>query len=322
MAGNSELPLHDLHVFMEQVTTEIASEYRRIYARSTEDPGTAGDEGEENWAALLRDWLPPTYHVETKGRLIGYDGTMSPQVDIVVLKPAYPRKLLKKKTWLAGGVAAAFECKNTLTAEHVSAAARRCVAFKSLFQPRTGSPRRELRSPLLYGVLSHSHSWKRAKSDPIANVEKALSDASTRVEHPRNLLDMICVADLAFWHRFNIACYEADLSPYEPLLRERFGGNQGMMTGHTCSSFSSHNQSSEFRPVGALLASLVNGLAWEDSAVRDLADYYRLAKLPGTGQGGMRPWPLSVYSNEVALQIMAGRLTNGILWDDWSIGGI
>jgi hypothetical protein len=174
----------------------------------------------------------------------------------------------------------------------------------------------------LYGVLSHSHSWKRTKSDPIANVEKALYEAPTKVEHPRYLLDMICVADLAFWHRFNISAYDANLSPHEQFLREVFGGVHGMMTGHTCSSFSSQNQSADFRPVGALLASLVNSLAWEDPAVRDLADYYRLAKLLGTGQGGMRPWPLSVYSNEVALQIMGGRLTNGIHWDDWSIGGL
>ena len=44
---------HDLHKFMSQVTDEMASEYQRIHARAEEDPGTAGDEGEENWATLL-----------------------------------------------------------------------------------------------------------------------------------------------------------------------------------------------------------------------------------------------------------------------------
>jgi hypothetical protein len=85
---------HALHMFMAQVTEEMASEYERIYARAVEDPGTAGDEGEENWATLLRDWLPPNYHVRTKGRLLSHNGLMSPQIDVLVLKPSYPRKLL------------------------------------------------------------------------------------------------------------------------------------------------------------------------------------------------------------------------------------
>src|SRR5579864_7944483 len=145
---------------MSQISQEMASEYARIRARAREDPGTAGDEGEENWAEILRGWLPATYQVETKGRLIGHDGRMTPQVDIVVLKPSYPRRLLKKKVFLAGGVAAAFECKATLTAAHVATAVETCTKVKSLFEPRQGSPYRELRSPIVFGLLAHSHSWK------------------------------------------------------------------------------------------------------------------------------------------------------------------
>lgn len=125
-------PEHDLHTFMAQITHEMASEYDRIYAKTCDDPGTAGDEGEENWATLLREWLPPAYHVATKGRLISSDGRMSPQIDVLVLKPFYPRKLQEKKVWLANGVAAVFECKTTLRAEHISASAERCQAFKAL----------------------------------------------------------------------------------------------------------------------------------------------------------------------------------------------
>jgi len=33
---------------------EIEEEYNRIRKRAYEDPGTAGDQGEENWAELLR----------------------------------------------------------------------------------------------------------------------------------------------------------------------------------------------------------------------------------------------------------------------------
>ncbi len=46
---------HDLFDFMFQISRDMASEYERIQKRATEDPGTTGDQGEENWATLLRD---------------------------------------------------------------------------------------------------------------------------------------------------------------------------------------------------------------------------------------------------------------------------
>lgn len=97
---------------MSQISDDIAAEYKRIRARAAEDPGTAGDQGEENWATLLRGWLPSQYQVVTKGRLISHNGTTSPQVDVIVLKPSYPPKLLDKKLYLAAGVAAAFRMQN------------------------------------------------------------------------------------------------------------------------------------------------------------------------------------------------------------------
>jgi hypothetical protein len=204
---------HALHMFMAQVTDEMASEYERIYARAVEDPGTAGDEGEENWATLLRNWLPPNYHVRTKGRLLSHDGSMSPQIDVLVLKPSYPLKLLEKKVWLADGVAAAFECKTTLTAAHVAASVKTCATFKRLYKPRTGSPQRELRSPLVYGVLAHSHSWKGINSKPLENINNALRRALAQIDHPRLELDMMCVADLATWTSMYVSHYMVSWAP-------------------------------------------------------------------------------------------------------------
>ena len=39
---------HELFDFMGQVTREMSDEYERIRRRALEDPGTAGDEGEED----------------------------------------------------------------------------------------------------------------------------------------------------------------------------------------------------------------------------------------------------------------------------------
>ncbi|SPU47940.1 Uncharacterised protein [Brevundimonas diminuta] len=315
------MPEHDLHTFMSQITSDMASEYERIYARAAEDPGTAGDQGEENWATLFRDWLPATYHVQTKGRLISHDGRMSPQVDVVVLKPNYPKKLLEKKTWLAGGVAAAFECKTTLTAAHVTESVRRCAAFKELFAPRSGTPRTELRSPLIYGLLAHSHSWKGPNSDPVGNVQRALDNAAPSVSHPRLEMDVLCVADLATWRGMIMTRYEASWSPQSIALNKAFGAPYGPITSMNCSSLGSDNQTTTFQPVGALIEKLTKGLAWEDPSARDLADYFRLTHMGGSGMGNMRPWPLTTYSPEVASEIAKGSLKNGGFWDDWSLAG-
>jgi hypothetical protein len=311
---------HDLHVFMAQVSAEMASEYERIYKKAAGDPGTAGDEGEENWATLLRDWLPPNYHVETKGQLIAPDGSLSPQVDVLVLKPSYPRKLREKKVWLAGGVAAAFECKTTVTARHVTEAVERCARFKSLYAPRHGSPLKELRSPLIYGLIAHSHSWKGEKSDPVGNIERSLATAESAVTHPRLQLDLLCAADLATWSAAHITMYEAKWNPGQQAHLERaFEGPFGPMTSLTCSARETPSQTSEFQPVGAFISILTQQLAWEDASLRDIADYYRLADLWGSAAGDMRPWASSVYSDGVRAQLVAGRGTNGQAWDEWSI---
>ena len=158
---------HDLFDFVTSVTKGLAEEYDRIQKRVREDPGTAGDQGEENWAEILREWLPPAYNVVTKGRVLGHNGVASPQVDVIVLRPSYPPYLFNKKLYLAAGVAAAFECKLTLKAEHLEDAVENCIKIKKLFKPRVGTPYRELNTPIVYGLLAHSHSWKAEKSKPL-----------------------------------------------------------------------------------------------------------------------------------------------------------
>ena len=79
---------------------------------------------------------------------------------MVVLKDIYPKKLLDKKLYLASGVAAAFECKITLKPGHIEEAVETGAGIKLLFPPRAGTPYRELHTPILFGLLAHSHSWK------------------------------------------------------------------------------------------------------------------------------------------------------------------
>lgn len=312
---------HELQTFLRQDVAEIASEYDRIYARAVEDPGTAGDEGEENWAALLREWLPDSYKVVTKGRILGVDGSASPQVDVIVLSGAYPARLLTKKVYLVHGVAAVFECKTTLRASHLTDAAGTAASIRGLAGARSGSPYRELFSPPLFGVLAHSHSWKAEGSTPRENIDKALKAAHVAAAHPRDLLDLVCVADLGSWHLGKM--------PY--LGRVMFGdkwtdyrANYGLPEeGGTMSFYSRWHADSgqpEPNPVAVFVALLLQHLAWEDSSLRPLADYFRLAGLWGSSQGSMRPWPVDdVFSSDTSRSLKAGALVNGAVWNEWSM---
>ncbi len=252
---------HDLHDFMRQTSDEITLEYNRIQKRANEDPGTAGDQGEKNWEEVLRGWLPSTYKVVTKGRIINQDGQTSPQVDVLVLKDVYPEKLLDKKLYLAAGVAAAFECKTTLKAEHINKAIENSVKIKNLYPVREGTPYKELHAPIVYGLLSHSHCWKAPNSTPEKNVEQKLWESDQlRVSHPRQTLDLLCVADLGIWVSIKLSTIRQHSIPTSPEIQ----------TGYVGGTFSHSNQTKHFQPIANLIHHLLIRLAWENIALRDL----------------------------------------------------
>jgi hypothetical protein len=188
---------HELNVWIEQTTTEMASEYERIRARATEDPGTAGDEGEENWAQLFREWLPTSYEVRTKGRILSHDGTASHQVDVIVLRPGYPSKLLDKKLYLTSGVAAAFECKLTLNAAHIIEATKTASEIARMTAPRSGTPYQKLVSPIVYGVFAHAHGWSSNDVAALKITEYYARGTEKNTTHAREYLDLVCVANFA-----------------------------------------------------------------------------------------------------------------------------
>jgi hypothetical protein len=149
---------HDFFKLMSAVKESLSSDYSRIRARSREDPGTAGDQAEEDWAEILRNWLPANYRVVTKGRILFEDGSSSPQVDVLVLTPSYPRGLGNEKYVFAGGVVAAFECKLTLRPLDIKRAFETASAIKRKARARSGNPYDELNRPPIVGLLAHAQS--------------------------------------------------------------------------------------------------------------------------------------------------------------------
>jgi hypothetical protein len=316
-----ESKTHDLDDFMRAITEEMAREYYRIQKRAAEDPGTAGDQGEENWATLLREWLPSTYQVVTKGRILSHEGIASPQIDVLVLHPTYPKYLLDKKLYLAGGVAAAFECKVTLKAEHVRSAVENSVEIRRHLPKRIGSPYKELHSPVIYGLLAHSYVWKGKHSTPIENIHEHLLTADYNfVEHPREMLDVICVADLATWVSGKTSWFGPGMIPDWTPMIDIYGPRGSAATAYVCHSNEFPNQKASFTPIGTMMSHLLYKLAWEEPSVRRLAQYFFAAHVPGSGQGNMRLWKDDIYSDEIRAEVTSGhRLDSRRSWNEWSV---
>lgn len=319
---------HELAVLLQQVQETLASEYQRIVGRAHEDPGTAGDEGEENWAGFLRQWLPRGYHVVTKGRILSVDGEASPQVDVLVLTPAYPPALLDKKLYLAAGVAAAFECKTTLKKEHIVRAVETAAMVHRLAHPsgdrstRRGSPYVELHSGIVYGLLAHAHSWVDATAaDHVGNaVEEGLQGA----DHPRDVLDVVCVANLGTWTTMKTSYMGPNVSAWHlDQLRPDFpeGYASSVALGPAPSAtFAEVDGTFPNIPVAQLCAFLTSRLAREDPSMRPIADYFRVAGLLGHSRGSGKAWRLSeVYSDEVAERLRRDGVSWGEAWSTWGL---
>ena len=166
--------------------------------RAIEDPGTAGDRGEESWAEFIRGWVPERHAVVTKGRILFSNDEMSQQMDLLILNADYPKRLRNKRVFLASGVLAAFECKLTLRASHVKEAFERSENLKKLEIPQEGKLRRELCHRILYGLLAHSSEWKSKKrGERGERLLTALDCGLFKASHPRDLPEVICVADTA-----------------------------------------------------------------------------------------------------------------------------
>lgn len=242
-------------------------------------------------------------------------GRSSPQVDVLVLSPAYPPALLNRKQYLASGVIAAFECKLTLRPHHILKVMENATSLRRNLFVRTGTPFRDLFSPLIYGLLAHSHTWTAPTSDPVTNVARALLEADNKlVLHPREMLDVFCVADLATWRVMKVG----PSFPPPTLLPEQFsmlGANV-----HTAYVGPTGHPDQWGPPLGSLFTNLLRRIAWEDSNLRAMADYWRWTSgVSGSwGSADGRNWnPDDVYHSRVRDELPEHNYPTIDEWDEW-----
>jgi hypothetical protein len=205
---------HDLVSFFDFYSFKIQKEYEILSRRVHEDPGTAGDQGEENWREFFEGWLPDDYKVVTKGRVLNLKGEATTQWDVIVLKPGYPKALLGYKHYISSGVCAVFECKVTLRKRHIKEHIERAHEFKMLLNLEdrkkisnsVNVPARDVygfnvtHSTIHTGLLAHTTNWKKngRMFEEIASNEIIAIDNEV-VRYPRYMTDFICVSDKATW---------------------------------------------------------------------------------------------------------------------------
>jgi len=307
-------------------------------ARSTEDPGTAGDEAEGAWADVLKQWLPEGYSVATKGRLLGADGRASPQVDLIVLKPSYPKSLKHKKYYLVDGVAAAFECKTTLRSGDLEKVLTTAKAIAGLVPKQVASAKQALMAPVVFGLLAHSHSWG---GDPRTVVERLTAKihglAAKHAAEPRELPELLCIADLAGWRRGHcvgsrfvlwdaVVPNAAEREKHLARLQKEYAGYPQLVnrgpdlaqlwverphSEYQVQYFPSHIEPStpteswtKVRPVGAFMAALYDKLSYRDQALLTISSYFSRVHIPGSSGGldmgcGKLPWPRTVIPDTI-----------------------
>ena len=61
---------------------------------------------------------------------------------------------------------AAFECKTTLRRKHIGEFIEHSKKIEKLAINENGTPRKDLQSKIYYGLLAHSHEWKKENSNP------------------------------------------------------------------------------------------------------------------------------------------------------------
>lgn len=315
---------NDLFDFFKQATDLMQSEYDRIARRSKEDPGTAGDEGEENWATLIEKWIPQYYYVVRKGQILFPDGSCSPQMDVLILRPEYPPNLVKSriKKYMAHCVAAAFECKLTLRSSDLKKVFRTSSFIKNKQFLNPSTPYQELHSPIIFGLLSHCFDSEKNKTNILECITKKIYNCDKMfVKYPKEMPDILCVANIGTWITSKISYF--DPSKFIPDIRNEiaryFKEAPCTITGY---SFQPEikEQSDNFTPIGAFISVLTNKLAWRDRDMQNIARYYRMSNVEGSGRGILnRVWqPKEIYSKNILEQLINKGVITEQHWNEWS----
>jgi hypothetical protein len=269
--------------WFDTIQEEIKADYADAQATHKEDIQRSGHEGESTWADLLSKWLPASYGIGLRKYIIGGDeGTKPFETDIVIFEPSYPQHLRYRTKIHAGGVAAAFSVKLTARKSHVKETAKWSADLASLSHVQQTTVEGQLLSGFPVGFLAHSHDMG---GEPIDALTQAFDAESASASHPRDLVDIVCIADAG-----TLRCSRASYIDASTVIPTE--------TPYTMTTYMTVNEDNQFGAVAHFIVSLYSLLGRNDKSLRKLGD--ELAQVTGTnsGQGNITRWdPKLVYAD-------------------------
>lgn len=310
----------ELEMYLEEIHRKLQATYERAQADSVQTPkgrrladtGSAGSEGESSWKSILEQWLPPSFPVVNGGRILMENGNLSHQVDLLVLSPNYPKALLETDRYFSTGVLAAFECKLTLRKQGLQKTIRNAAELAQSFGPvsRCKNLRDALFSPILYGLLAHSHDFRKEPKLQEAGFT-LLKETQNICRHPREVLDVVCIGDLATWG------VHKELHSYELIGQQRLNRDHFVLAGFERQmkpGFISQDigASPSVTPAGSLLTAVCRRLSWGRPEVSDLANL--LAR--GTSAGS-RQMPFHLFEEQHPKELLGDDIWNTLKFNHY-----
>jgi hypothetical protein len=298
---------HEYHQWLEGLNADILAMYE--YAnRMAGIPGKVqhlGHRGESEWLRVLSEWLPPGYEIAKRTYILletDAGKTVTDETDLVIFHPAYPARLREREEVLASGVAAAFSVKRAIGRGEVGAACKAAQELHRGMKIRGQTLREELVPPVIYGLLGQSHNWKAPRSNPVKNVFNAVRDFDrTRLETPREGLDLICIADLGCWSRLRTATTTPKIFQGGVWVDHPDAGVMTVM-GRQTAGPNDDEKDKRLSPLTIFVASLWRKLALNDPTLKPFAEGLAATSFTNTGEGWPRYWPLAEVLSEATLK--------------------
>jgi hypothetical protein len=273
---------HAHHAWIGAVAQAVAAEYTaaREKLAGPENIQQRGHAYEALFRRLLSGWLPPQYEIGMRKYLLlerEINGnSFSHETDLVIFNPSYPRELRERSEVLLSGVVAAFGIKSELDPAGLKEAIEEAAMVRDGYEERLGSEIGELLSPLIYGVLAHTHKLPGGVEPRSSVTETLLAQAET-ASPPRKQLDLVCVADLDCWYRTTHILQDT-VGATEPSENDLYIDYWHSAYGDP--ALSGMPALSNSNPIAALVTQLWAKLSTRDLQLKPIADGLRVT---GTG---------------------------------------
>jgi hypothetical protein len=199
---------------------------------------------------------------------------------------------------------------------HLAKIIETCRDVKSLVGRRGGTPYAELQSPVIFGVLAHSHGWSNREFPELTVLERIEACVLDKVEQPWELPDVFCIANTANYSLTKSLAIapHIDIDSAELFPEEAIEG--GVVTCYFARYNTESARGSTGVVLGALVATVTHLLAQENPALRSYADYMLTTGSIGGGIGRPVAWRPDALSAAVRSRLRK-RGYDEDAWSEW-----